>query len=1038
MRWRLTILSLLVFSSFSLAQTDNEEFRSTWVITWEHISGGSSVAENQARVREIMDNHVDANMNAVLWQARQSGTAYYNSSYEPWGYYAGSSDPGYDPLEYAIEQAHLRGLELHAWFNTFQSASTVAGTPSSEHPEWVCRDQSNIAMPSYRALSPGLSEVREYLVNVAMEIVNNYDIDGLHLDYVRWNEHSDLALNRQAPDPVKEISALDQIPDEQLMETLLDPQSGRYLYDVEHPYSGGTPAGYSSWAEFWRSSVTTFVHALHDSVQSQKPWVRLSVAALGKYNWSGWNGYDVVYQDAALWFNQGYIDQLTPMHYHWTTSAGFYDMLSGGGIYSWGDYIQPGVDAGRLYSVGPGSYILDQNNVWTRHAAIVATSRTVSWVDGFQFFSYGSWQDYQYWPIAGDTFFGEKTKIRDTGIYVSTTPATPSVNLATIDPLTFDVTVTPDASISENQWWAVYRSEADDINVDESKIIGTYFGNTPVTVAESFDGTQDHNGSYYYSATMLDRYWNESLLATTVQTPAIESYAPIITSAYPSDGDTVDVNSVLSILFSKTMETTSVEAAISISPEVVVDEYSWSESDHRLLIYLQDNYDFLTTYTVTLSDVMTDINGVVLDGDADGAAGGDYSFSFHTKEVDEAGPRVIYSNPDIITGSEAFDVDDVLSFVFDEELDPATVTAEAISFSQGGVEEEFDFLLTGFYGKSVLDIKLYERLPAATDYSVTLASSVTDTLGNPLTEDVSVSFTTANEHYSEVLPIDYFTYTGEWWDPEGSGSTVGTIGSATSFSYSSNVYLPGSSIYTQGKKSAYIRYEWDTEATSHLLREYMPGGAPQGVHFDASYTIQIYIYGDASNNKFRFCLDEGSGTTWATGEVSLWTTIDWEGWRLVEWDLSNPAEVGVWSGLGNQILDGPEFRVDSFQMTYDTENGETSGLIYLDNFRAIKRSPGVSIDEQQHQLPSEVTLNQNFPNPFNPETTMGFELPNAMQARLTVFDIKGRVVEQLIDGQLNAGYHQLSFNGSNLSAGVYLMRLDTEMGSQVKRILLLK
>ena len=129
-----------------------------------------------------MENHTQANMNAVIFQVRQGGTSYYESSYEPWGYYAGYSYPGYDPLEYAIEQAHERGLELHAWFNVFQTSSTHPGSPAAEHPEWVCRDQDGFTMDSYRSLSPGLSEVRDYTINVAMEIVNNYDIDGLHLD----------------------------------------------------------------------------------------------------------------------------------------------------------------------------------------------------------------------------------------------------------------------------------------------------------------------------------------------------------------------------------------------------------------------------------------------------------------------------------------------------------------------------------------------------------------------------------------------------------------------------------------------------------------------------------------------------------------------------------------------------------------------------------------------------------------------------------------------------------------------------------------
>mgnify|MGYP003325369435 CR=1 FL=1 len=91
-----------------------------------------------------------------------------------------------DPLAAAIEEAHSRGLELHAWFNVFQTSSTYDGSPAAEHPEWICRDQNGTPMSSYRSLSPGLKDVRNYTIKVAMEIVRNYDIDGLHLDYVRY------------------------------------------------------------------------------------------------------------------------------------------------------------------------------------------------------------------------------------------------------------------------------------------------------------------------------------------------------------------------------------------------------------------------------------------------------------------------------------------------------------------------------------------------------------------------------------------------------------------------------------------------------------------------------------------------------------------------------------------------------------------------------------------------------------------------------------------------------------------------------------
>ena len=184
-----TILISLLMAGI-LFPSDNTEFRATWVITWDLINRYRTADQNKATARQIMDDHVKANMNAVLWQARQSGTAYYESDYEPWGAYAGKKHPGYDPLAYAIEQAHKRGLELHAWFNVFNCASTDPGAPAHEHPEWICTDYYGNPMTSHISLSPGMAEARKYLVNVAMEIVRNYDIDGIHFDYVRWNEYT--------------------------------------------------------------------------------------------------------------------------------------------------------------------------------------------------------------------------------------------------------------------------------------------------------------------------------------------------------------------------------------------------------------------------------------------------------------------------------------------------------------------------------------------------------------------------------------------------------------------------------------------------------------------------------------------------------------------------------------------------------------------------------------------------------------------------------------------------------------------------------
>lgn len=1044
--WSIVMLSLVV-SLFG--QTGNQEFRATWAITWDIFEGASSAQARMDRINKILDEHKQANMNAVLWQVRQGGTAYYESSYEPWGRYLGGADPGFDPLAYAVEEAHARGMELHAWFNTFHASSTEPGTPAGDNPDWVCRDGYGDPMPARRALSPGLPAVREYTLDVAMEIVNNYDIDGLHLDYIRWNEywkgHPDLTSTNLAKKDARPYHELDGYNIVQREELPAAPISERYLYDLDNPYNSGIPSGYGSWEEYWRASVTEFVESLHDSIQTVKPWVRLSVAALGKYKTggaSGWNGYHVVFQDAALWYNQGFIEHLTPMHYHWTQTQDFKYVLDE----DWKPNIQAGIDAGRLYSVGPYSWLFGVNKIWSRHASIVEGLRTVDWVDGFQFFSYGDWADNEYFGEAGKTFFKKKTKIRPIQQGVPSTPLAPTISLNQVDPLNYDLTITPDPGVSSDQWWVLYRSTADDITLDSSMIVDIYYGGSAFTVRETFDGLQNHNGTYFYSTSTLDRYRNESALAPSVETAAVESFAPTVINTYPGAGQIVPVNSSLKITFSKSMDPLTVASALSIAPEVNIEAMTWSFGDRELLVSFQGVLNFDTYYMVTISDDAVDVNGRALDGDANGAEGGDYSFSFTTLAVDESGPELVSSNLDLEGNTEDFDVYEVLSFVFDEEIDPNSVTDGSITLNRSGLDEEVDYLLRLHEGKSVLDIRPYEMLRFGADYTLMISDSLADTLGNQMGDTLSISFSTEQMTYSNTTMIDDFIWTGVWWDPEGSGSTVGTIGSATYFGYTSSVYVPGSSPYPQAKKGAYLSYKWDSTATSHLLREYIPptSGTPPsptpqtGVHFDNSYIFQFYLYGDGSNNKFRVCVDEGSGDSWATGEVSQWVTIDWVGWRLIEWELDDPASVGSWIS-SNNTLDGPEFRLDSFQMTWDKENGDIEGRVYLDEVRVVQKQSTVTREsETLYLLPQRATLHQNYPNPFNPETLIGYTLPREMEASLTIYDLRGREVEVLSSGRQNAGIHKFHFHGGDLSTGVYLARLVTEEGSQVQRMLLLK
>ena len=537
-------LILLLFSliGYLQANPENEEFRATWVITWNHIDRNKNTAENISHLQQIINDHKTANMNAILFQVRQSGTAYYSSAYEPWGYYAGYQDPGYDPLTKAIELAHEKGMEVHAWFNVFQTSSTRPGSPAYEHPEWICRDQNGTAMSSYRSLSPGLPAVREYTIKIAMEIVNNYDIDGLHLDYARWNEHTNSI--RQSLDAESEIAGLDGMISEEILSQLTQNPSGRYLYDYLHPYSGGIPSGYSSWEDWWRWSVTEFVSSLHDSIQRVKPHVRLSAAVLGKYNWSGWQGYGTVFQDGALWFNEGYLDHLMPMHYHWTTVSGFTGMLSGDCPECWVSFIQDGIESGRSFTVGPGSYILADNNLWNNHSSIIGGCRSLDWVDGFQFFSYATWDDNNYFVPAGETFFRNLSKIKLNPITTYAPPSSPTLVLSELNNDQFQIISYP-GEINEPVWLITYRSLDPNADPDNANIIDIQFTQDPISIIDH-QGINDTANTYLYFSTVADRYWNESTISNTVfstSSPMPNSYT--LNQNYPNP-----FNSETEIVFS--------------------------------------------------------------------------------------------------------------------------------------------------------------------------------------------------------------------------------------------------------------------------------------------------------------------------------------------------------------------------------------------------------------------------------------------------------------------------------------------------------
>lgn len=172
-------------------------------------------------------------------------------------------------------------------------------------------------------------------------------------------------------------------------------------------------------------------------------------------------------------------------------------------------------------------------------------------------------------------------------------------------------------------------------------------------------------------------------------------------------------------------------------------------------------------------------------------------------------------------------------------------------------------------------------------------------------------------------------------------------------------------------------------------------------------------------------------------EGSSWYTVDWLGWKLVSWDLSQDSVV-AWVN-GNGTLNGNLY-LDSFQMTY-TEGQPTTGFIVFDDLRAVEMGLATSTepdDELISDVPNQIELKQNYPNPFNPSTNISFGLPQQGEVNLKIYDMLGREVATVYAGVKSKGFHTIQFDASRLSSGVYIYRLVTKSGTVSKKMTLLK
>lgn len=275
------------------------EFRAVWVATVGNMDwpskAGLSTAEQKAELVAILDRLVDLHMNAVVLQVRPAADALYKSAIEPWsdvlsGTMGRAPSPFYDPLAFAVAEAHKRGLELHAWVNPYRAKVPSTKHVSSNH---VSRTHPELVREygPYLWLDPGDPAVRRLSTRVVLDIVRRYDVDGIHMDDYFY-----------------------PYPETRRGREIDFPDASTYR---RYRRAGGT----LSRDDWRRHNVDLLVKGLRDSIHAAKPWVKFGVSPFGIWrpgypsSVRGLDQYDKLFADARKWLREGWVDYFTPQLY---------------------------------------------------------------------------------------------------------------------------------------------------------------------------------------------------------------------------------------------------------------------------------------------------------------------------------------------------------------------------------------------------------------------------------------------------------------------------------------------------------------------------------------------------------------------------------------------------------------------------------------------------------------------------------------------------------------------------------------------------
>lgn len=500
------LLSISVFAQ----NAPKREFRGAWIATYLNIdwpNRNQTPAQQQAALLTILDHHKATGLTALFIQMRSQCDAMYASGIEPWsadltGTQGKVPEPFWDPMQFAIEECHKRGIEFHAWLNPYRAAGNANNIPSfaanhitKTHPEWL------LSQSALRILDPGLPAVRDYVTSVITDIVHRYDVDGIHFDDYFYPSPPGAGVT-----PINDSASF-----------------------------AADPRGFTVKADWRRDNVNLLIARVYDSIKSIKPWVKFGVSPSGIYRnstdpeigsaTSGLQHYISLFADTRKWIQQGWVDYLCPQVYWYIGQPG----ANYGVVVPWWN----NNTYGRHMYIGLAGYKVNdpaQGVNWANPSMIpneIRLNRSLANIHGQAVYNTGSMRSTTKLGFRDSLrlfFYNKPALLPNMPWRDSIAPDKPgdvsavkygndSVVLKWTKPITSD-------PLNKAWQFVVYRSTNPAIDISVAENILSITNNDTIAYT---DRSASPDSTYYYTVTTTDRFHNESNPSATVSNlpPAI-------------------------------------------------------------------------------------------------------------------------------------------------------------------------------------------------------------------------------------------------------------------------------------------------------------------------------------------------------------------------------------------------------------------------------------------------------------------------------------------------------------------------------------